>query len=208
MSWVSSLHNPIRPPPPWKRTLHVPLTIECQPLVIPMYVTYLACYHAPKVGTLIQIFFRFHWRGRMMHESRVSRHSKRWDAPIYTLMTDQKSVNDVHTWATWEKHRLVSIQGSNYQGTWIWVVMRLAVDLKQTPKLHIMFERDWTTCSKYANHSKLNYCTCSGREEETHIQSLNEHENLHFDNELDIYMSSENHKTVMTTVWILLVMSH
>jgi hypothetical protein len=77
-------------------------------------------------------------------------------APIYTLMADQKNVVDVHTRATWEKRKLASIQCSNNHGTCVWVVMWLDVDLKkQTSKLH-MFQRDWTTCSKYANHPGFN----------------------------------------------------
>ena len=53
-----------------------------------------------------------------------------------------------------------------------------------------MFQKDWTTCSKYVNHSELNSQHILG----IPMQRFNEHENRHYPNESDTQMSSENYE--------------
>lgn len=74
-----------------------------------------------------------------------------------------------------------------YEDTYIWVIFGYVCLQKWIAKRHV-FQRDWTTCSKYGNHSRLrsehNWCR--------YIYPCNEHKNLHFDNEDGIHMSSTN----------------
>ena len=53
-----------------------------------------------------------------------------------------------------------------------------------------VFQRDWTTCSNNDNHFRLNSQHNWGGP----TWPFHEHKNLHFDNEWDIHMSSENHE--------------
>ena len=55
--------------------------------------------------------------------------------------------------------------------------MWLAMPQEQITKRHV-FSRDWTTCSKYKNYSRLDSQHKSGT-----LCQIDEHENLHFDNE-------------------------
>ena len=57
------------------------------------------------------------------------------------------------------------------------------------PRRH-MFKKNWIMCSKDDKHLKLN----SWHNQGNIYNYLNEHENLHFNNEQDIYMSSKIHK--------------
>jgi hypothetical protein len=58
---------------------------------------------------------------------------------------------------------------------------------KQIPKGHV-FKWDWTTCSKY------NFRFNSQPNLQKRIQPIEKHQNLHFDNALDIHASSENYE--------------
>ena len=62
--------------------------------------------------------------------------------------------------------------------------------VEQTPKRRHVFTRDWTPCSKYGNHSRLN----SQRVIEG---DLNDHlitEDFHFEEVRDTHISSKNYK--------------
>lgn len=52
----------------------------------------------------------------------------------------------------------------------------LCVDLRLDTKTKRVLQKDWTTCSSYSNHSKVN----KEHNLKGSIRPLNEHKNIHF----------------------------
>ena len=61
-----------------------------------------------------------------------------------------------------------------------------------------MFDIDWTMCSEYANHSRLNSQHNWGGP----VRPFDGHDNLHFDNEYDIHICSKTYEANGHRIWI------
>ena len=91
------------------------------------------------------------------------------------------------------KSNLTIIWALYVSGMWLGLDMRIGT--KKT-----CVQRRLTTCSKYVNHCRLNAqhdwrCVWGeGRGGGRPLWSLNEQENLNFDNEWDIHMNSKNYE--------------
>lgn len=83
----------------------------------------------------------------------------------------------------------------------MWLSVGLTMDTKMT---HV--KRDWTTCSKFANHTRLN----NQRNWGDLYDHFNEHETLHLDGGGDTQMSSKNIMRQMGYGhdWDLLTIAH